>query len=538
MLTDSHWPPDTSAEVRDLTLGQLLRDVAAEVPDRIAMVEGNPAPEPRRRWTYAELLNVSEHVARALLQRFRPGERIAVYAPNCAEWVLLQHGASLAGLLLVPLNPAYRRRETEVILRSCRAAGIFYTDRYRDNDTAGIVTDLQAEIDHLREAHPLAEIQSFASSEAGATRLPDIAAGDVLQVQFTSGTTGIPKGALLHHMGLINTTAFVAERAEFPDGGVWINAMPMFHIAGSSVARIGCLSKRGTFVLSPGFDAGLMLELIETEGGNATLIVPTMILAMLDHEDFPKRDLSSLITVLSGAAHVPAALVERTKGEMGCRFTILYGQTESNGNIATTRRSDSVEDQVTTVGVPLPQVELKIASPQEGAVLPLGHDGEICVRGYQVMTGYDYLAEETRAAIDEDGWLHTGDLGTLDDRGYLRITGRLKDMIIRGGMNLYPREIEDVIFSHPDVTQVSVVGVPDERWGEIVVAVVIPRNPAAPPDPAELTAYCRAHLARHKVPVRWFMVGHFPLTPSGKIQKFVLRDQILSATIAPSHAPA
>jgi acyl-CoA synthetase (AMP-forming)/AMP-acid ligase II len=523
--------------VHDITLGQLLRDVAAEVPDRIAVVEGDPVRKPGRRWTYAELLDASEQVARALLQRFRPGERIAVYAPNCAEWMLLQHGASLAGLLLVPLNPAYKRRETEVILRSCRAAGIFYTECYRDNDTAAIVADLQAEIDQLREAHPLAEIQSFAS-ESGATLLPDIAAGDVLQVQFTSGTTGIPKGALLHHKGLINTTRFVADRAEFPDGGVWINAMPMFHIAGSAVARIGCLSKRGTFVLASGFDAGLMLELIETERGNATLIVPTMILAMLDHEDFHSRDLSSLMTVLSGAAHVPAALVERTKAEIGCKFTILYGQTESNGNIATTRRSDSVEDQVTTVGTPLPQVEVKIASPHDGAVLPLGQDGEICARGYQVMAGYDYLPEETGAAIDEEGWLHTGDLGTLDARGYLRITGRLKDMIIRGGMNLYPREIEDVIFAHPEVSQVSVVGVPDERWGEIVVAVVIPRDPAAAPDPAELTAYCRSHLARHKVPVQWFMVERFPLTPSGKIQKFILRDQILSATIAPSATPA
>jgi fatty-acyl-CoA synthase len=534
VLTESYWPADTSAELRDVTLGQLLREVAAEVPERIALVEGSRTCETRRRWTYAQLLQESEQVACALLKRFQPGERVAVYAPNSPEWVLLQHGASLAGLPLVPLNPAYKTGEAEVILRRCRAAGVFYAERFRDNDIAGTVTDLHSRIDRLREALPLDEVRSFVSSQHNAACLPAIASSDVVQIQFTSGTTGVPKGALLHHKGLINCARYTAERAEFPDGGVWINAMPMFHIAGSSVTRIGSLSKRGTFVLAPGFDPGGMLELIESERGNATLIVPTMILAMLDHEDFPRRDLSSLRTVLSGAANVPAALVERTRAEMGCRFTILYGQTEINGNLATTRRDDSVEDQTTTVGQPLPHAEVKIAGPAHGATLPIGEDGEICVRGFQIMVGYDYLAEETSVVIDPDGWLHTGDLGIMDERGYLRITGRLKDMIIRGGMNLYPREIEDVIFDHPEVEQVSVVGMSDEKWGETVAAVVVPSDAAAPPEPEELTAFCRERLARHKVPVHWFMVEHFPLTPSGKIQKFILTDWIASGAIAPA----
>ena len=275
-----------------------------------------------------------------------------------------------------------------------------------------------------------------------------------------------------------------------------------------------------------------MLELIESERGNATLIVPTMILAMLEHEEMSTRDLSSLITVVTGAANVPAALVERARDEMGCGCMVVYGQTEINGTVATTRRDDSVEDQTTTVGIPLPHAELKLVDP-DGATVALGQDGEICVRGFQLMDGYDYLSEETAQIIDVDGWLHTGDLGTMDARGYLCITGRLKDMIIRGGMNLYPREIENVVFDHPEVGQVSVIGLPDETWGEIVAAVIVPREPTRPPDAIALEDFCRARLSRHKVPRRWFVVETFPLTPSGKIQKFRLSEMIAEGELQP-----
>lgn len=532
-LTESYWPADTSSELLEVSTGELLRRAAADVGDRIALVEGTPEPATRRRWTYRRLLTESERIASALLRRFAPGERLAVYAPNSPEWVLLQHGASLAGLPLVPLNPAYTQAEAEVILRNARVVGIFHADSFRGADLARIVTELRRRLGGVREALPMEVVQSFAGSTTDTVDLPPVHPGDVLQVQFTSGTTGTPKGALLHHRGVVNCARYTAERAGFPDGGVWINSMPMFHIAGSSVTRLGALSKRGTFVLAPSFDPGAMLELIESERGNATLIVPTMILAMLEHPDRPRRDLTSLTTVLSGAANVPVALVQRTKLELGCDFTIVYGQTEINGNVATTRRGDSVEDRISTVGIPLPHAEVKIAAPDDGRVLPLGEDGEICVRGFQVMAGYDPPCDDTEPAIDADGWLHTGDLGTLDDRGYLRITGRLKDMIIRGGMNLYPKEIEDVIFDHPAVDQVSVVGVPDDRWGEIVGAVITLTDPDREVDVEELSAFCRTRLARHKVPVHWYVIDSYPMTPSGKIQKFVLRDWIASGLIAP-----
>lgn len=536
-VTESYWPAATSPELIEITVGDLLRQAAAQVPDRIALVDGGAPLSSRRRWSYAELLRDSERVARALLHRFEPGERIAVYASNCPEWVLLHHGASLAGLQVVPLNPAYKRVEAEIMLRNAKVAGVFYEERYRDNDVAGLLAELQPRLEHIRDALPLTELESFAASAGDhASALPSVAPGDVLHVQFTSGTTGIPKGALLHHLGLVNSARFIAERAGFPDGGVWINSMPMFHSGGLATSRIGCLSKRGTFVLAPGFEAGQMLELIESERGNTTLVVPTMILAMLGHESFPARDLSSLSTLLSGATAVPAALVHRAKSEMGCRFAILFGQSEVSGVVTGTRLDDRVEDQAETLGQALPHAEIKIADPVDGTILPLGTSGEICVRGYQTMIGYLDMPEETRAALDGDGWLHMGDLGTMDERGYVRITGRLKDVIIRGGMNIYSREIEDVIFDHPAVAQASVVGVPDEKYGEIVAAVIIPGDSAAPPSPDELKAYCRDRLARHKAPVLWFIVEEFPLTASGKVQKFMLQQLISEGAIRPCRA--
>jgi fatty-acyl-CoA synthase len=536
-LTESYWPADTSEELLELTLGDLLRATAAEVPDRVALVEGVADPAARRRWTYAELLADAERVARALLGRFAPGERVAVYAANCPEWVLLQHGMSLAGILMVPLNPAYKAAEVRDMLAGCEAAGIVHADRFRDNDMAAVVAGL--ELGHLRERMPLSDLAALlAAADPAAeminTELPAVAPDDPLQIQFTSGTTGSAKGALLHHRGVVNTCRYVALRAGFPEGGVWINAMPMFHIGGAAVTAIGCLSRRGTYVLAPGFDPAGTLELVESEGGNAMLVVPTMLQALLEHPDAATRDLSSIRTILSGAAAVPAALVTRTKRQLGCDFTILFGQTEINGVVCQTSIDDALADQVDTLGRPLPHAEVTIADPVTGEVLPLGEAGEIRVRGYQNMRGYHGQPEATRATLDEQGWLHTGDLATMDERGYLRIAGRLKDMIIRGGMNLYPREIEDVLFDHPDVAQVSVIGVPDPEWGEVVGAIVVPRDRHRPPRPEDLDQHCRARLAAHKAPRLWYLVDEFPLTPSGKIQKFRLRQMAGNGEITPA----
>lgn len=532
-LTMSHWLADTSQELWDLTVGDLMRRNAAEVPDRLALVEGVADPEKRRRWTYRQLLDAAERAARALLTHFEPGERIAILAPDTPEWVILQHAVSFAGLILVPINPGYTARELEFVLKNCEAAGILFAESSRSKNLRALVEEVQPRLPQLRTAIPVAQLDALLAAADPARALPVVRPTDTIQIQYTSGTTGFPKGACLHHRGVINAARYIALRSECRDGGVWVNAMPMFHIGGAIVKELGAFALRGTFVLMQGFDPGLMLELIESERCETTLIVPTMILALMEHPDLPKRDVSSLRMIQSGAATVPAALVRRALSTFGCQLTIMFGQTESNGPFVITSPGDTIEDQTETIGRPVAHVEVKIVDPANGEVVPVGTVGEVWARGYQTMSGYYGQPEATRAALLPDGWLRTGDLATMDSRGYLRITGRLKEMIIRGGMNLYPREIEDVLFSHPEVAQIAVIGLPDEKWGEIVAAVVLPKNPAAPPSIEALYNHCRANLSPQKTPERWFIVPQYPLTPTGKIQKNVLQDWIKEGRIAP-----
>ncbi|MCL4182708.1 MAG: AMP-binding protein, partial [Burkholderiaceae bacterium] len=351
--------------------------------------------------------------------------------------------------------------------------------------------------------------------------------------QFTSGTTGKPKGARLHHCGIVNASRFAARRAGFPDGGVWATAMPLFHVGGCAGSELGAMTSRGTFVLQPVFDAADMLRIIEEERVNHLHAVPTMVLGILEHPDRLRRDLSALRTLMSGGSPAPESLVRRAREGLGCRFTITFGQTELNGVVCQTYPDDTIERQTGTIGQPAPRMEVKIADPVTGAVRPLGEPGEIWARGYQVMHGYYNLPEGADSAITADGWLKTGDVATMDDAGYLRITGRLKDCIIRGGENIYPREIEDVLLQHRSVQEVSVVGVADAQWGEIVAAVVR-LNPTAPrPAAEELYLHCRARLAGYKAPVRWFYADRFPTTTSGKIQKYALREQIAAGMLVP-----
>jgi fatty-acyl-CoA synthase len=524
--------------IRDVTLGDLLREAAATVPDRIALVDGVADPSARRSWTYAEFLGGAEQVARALLARFTPGERVAIWAANSADWIMLQQGISLAGLIMVAVNPAYRARELEYVLSQSGAAGLFHDDSYRGLDMCSVVDEVRSGLSQLRHIESFSHWEAFRASGSPQQQLPPIAPTDPLQIQYTSGTTGFPKGALLHHKGLVNEATFVAQRAGMADGGVYINAMPMYHIGGGAVTSFGAVAMRGAFVILPGFDAGLLLEAFETYGGTHTLVVPTMLMAMLDHPDLAKRNLSSLQTIMSGAAAVPAALVRRTIDVLGCQFSILFGQTEMHGVISQTRVTDAPQDQADTVGQPLPQLEVKIADVTTGRILALGEQGEICCRGYQNMLAYHAMPEATSATIDADGWLHMGDLGTMDARGFIKVTGRLKDMIVRGGMNIYPREIEEFLQTHPAVAEAAVIGVPDDKWGEQIAAVIRLAHGAQRPTAEAIRAFCRAQMSAHKTPTYWSFVDALPSTPTGKIQKFLLRDQLsagdlLLETVAP-----
>ncbi|WLP89053.1 AMP-binding protein [Gordonia sp. NB41Y] len=532
-LTMSSWPAVAGSGVRDVTLPQLIREGAAADPDRIALVDAVADVDARRSWTYAELVADVERYAKGLLSDFAPGDRIAIFAPNSADWVILQQAIAMAGMIVVAANPAYRADELEYVLGQSGASGIFYQAEYRGVDLAAIVEQVTTALPAIRLAVPDAEWATYAERADPATVLPDVEASAPVQIQYTSGTTGFPKGALLHHKGIVNEATFVFERAGMGDGGVCVNAMPMYHIGGGAVTELGTFSARGTYVVLPGFDPAAVLEAYETYRGTHGLLVPTMLLALLDHPDAATRDLSSMQTVMSGAAAVPEALVRRVTAQWNCDFSILFGQTEMHGVISQTRIGDSPADQATTVGQPLPELEVRLVDPITGEVVGLGEQGEICCRGYQNMLGYYDMTEATAATIDAEGWLHMGDLATMDDRGFLKITGRLKDMVIRGGVNIYPREIEELLFGHPDISDVVVVGVPDEYWGEQIAAVIRPADGAAPPDPLTLKEWCRERISAHKVPSLWFFTDQFPMTPSGKIQKFRVRADIESGDLVP-----
>jgi fatty-acyl-CoA synthase len=527
----SYQPADSSRPVLETTVGGVLREAAERAAGRLALVEGTPDSGLRRRWSYADLLAASERVARALLGRFAPGEHVAVWAANCPEWLLMEFGSALAGLTLVTVNPALRANEVAYVLGQSRAAGVVLAPTYRGADLAQTLARVRDQLPGLREVISLANWDDFVGSGSPIQRLPDVLPEDAAQIQYTSGTTGFPKGAVLRHRGITNNARFCAEILQAGPEDVWVNPMPLFHTAGCVLVTLGAVQGLFTQVLPLGFDPGLMLQLIESERGTLFVGVPTMLLAELDHCDFPGRDLSSVRCAFSGGATVPPTLVRRVESALGVPMSIVFAQTEASPAITQTRLDDSSADRAETLGRPHPRVEVEIVDPATGETVPIGSVGEICTRGYHVMKGYFDNPEATSQAIDAEGWLHTGDLGYMDERGYCRIEGRLKEMIIRGGENIYPREIEQLLHTHPGVADVAVIGVPDDHWGEQVAAFVrqVPGNPVTQDD---LASYCRAHLAAHKAPRHWIFVDAFPLPPSEKVQKFLLREQFTSGATA------
>lgn len=532
-LTESYWPADTTSPLYDWTVAQVLREVAAEVPDRIALVEGVHNPAKRRRWTYAQLLADAERVASALLNRFKPGERVAIWAPNVVEWVLVEFGCAIAGIVLVTVNPALQAKELDYILRQSEAAGLFLTEEYRGHNMLDTANQIREDLPSLREIISISDFEDFINSGSESSKFPEVKPEDPFVIMYTSGTTGYPKGAILHNKGMTNSTKFMAERAGMKVGGVWVNVMPMFHMGGCGFPTLGTLQQRGTHVIVIGFDPSLILELFESEKGTFALLVPTMVEAILDFPDLKKYNLSTFEAMLSGASKVEASLVRRIKSELGCSISIVFGQTEMHGGITQTHTDDDPEDQAETIGQPYPQIEVKIADPETGQVLPLGVEGEICCRGYQTMIGYYNMPNETAAVLKNDGWLHSGDLGSMDERGFLKITGRIKDMIIRGGENIYPAEIEDLLQKHPKIAKAAVIGVPDDYWGEQVGAFIISKSLENRPTPEELTEYCKANLAGFKRPRDWYFVNEFPFTTTGKLRKFALRELIQKGDVKP-----
>ena len=529
---ESYWAADQSVPVLETTVGDVLRAAAAAAPDREALVEADGDGIVRRRWTYGQLLADAERLALALASRYAPGERICIWAPNAPEWVLLEYAAALAGLVLVTANPAYQRRELKFVLEQSRSTGLFLTREHRGNPMHEIGVAVAAELPLLREVVDIEGAQSLFAARGAAGARPVVRAGDAAQIQYTSGTTGFPKGAVLHHRGMTNNSRFVFARAGLTDGDSVINPMPMFHTAGCGMTTLGAAQTRGRMILARVFNPERILDLVETEKADALVAVPTMLVAMLEAHEAAPRNVNSLRMTISGGTSVPPELVRRVRENFGCGFQTVYGQTESSPILTQTALDDDECDLCETAGRPLPAIDLSIRDPKTDAAQPVNTVGEICARGYGVMIGYNENEAATKAAIDSEGWLRTGDLGTMDARGYVRVTGRVKEMIIRGGENLFPAEIENVLLEHPAVAEVAVVGVPDARWGEIVVCFVRPAAGAAF-DETSLHAHCRKHLSAPKTPACWVEVKEWPLTGSGKIQKFVLRDRYVAGEFAP-----
>ena len=456
-LTHAYWPASDSATgIRETTIGSVLREAAGRAPDKTALIDGDSDRQGRRQWTYAELLAEAERAARALLTRFAPGERVAVWAPNSAEWVILEFGAALAGLTLVTVNPAYQGDELAHVLGHSAADGLFLADRLQQRDMHAVLAEVRGRLPRLRDVVSFGEWDAFIAlgdtSEATARPLPDVAPSSTAMVLYTAGTTGTPKGAVLTHRGLTNNARLAFEAGGIGPDDVEINPMPMFHVGGSALFTLGPVQATATHVLMPRFSPALELELIETHRVTLLCGVPTMLLALLGHFDLAKRDVSSLRTIITGGAVSPPALARQAEAELGVTYMIGFAQTEAGCVISMATAADRADERAETLGRPLPHAEARIADLRTNETAGCGEVGEICTRGYLVMRGYLNAPEATAAAIDADGWLHTGDLGSMDERGYLRIAGRLKEMIIRGGENIYPREIEEVLIAHPAVT--------------------------------------------------------------------------------------
>jgi fatty-acyl-CoA synthase len=518
--------------VRETTVGGLLREIAAAHSAATAMVEVDGAGETGRIWTYGELMAGSERLAQALATRFRPGERVTVWAPNMPEWLLIEYACALAGLVLVTANPAYQHHELRYVLEQSGSSALFLVATHRGNPMSEIAARASDGLEGVRELVDMEDHNALYRVGDGEAALPEVAAADAAQIQYTSGTTGFPKGAVLSHRSLTNNARFYNGRTGTGRASVCINFMPMFHTSGCAMIALGCLQAACKMVMVRIFDPLAVISLIETEKVTEVLAVPTMLVAMLEALEQKPSDVSSVEMIVSGGSMVAPELVRSVREAFGCAFETVYGQTETAPLITQHHADDTVDDICNTIGQPMPQTEVSIRSVGENKVVPIDTVGEICVRAYCNMIGYHGNEAATSQAIDADGWLHTGDLGAMDARGYLRITGRVKEMIIRGGENLFPAEIENVLLEHHAVAEVAVTGLPDDKWGEIVACFVRPEA-SCDIDPQELKRHCREHLSPQKTPVVWCAVDGFPLTGSGKIKKFALRDGYLVGDYEP-----
>ncbi|WP_050614917.1 AMP-binding protein [Bacillus testis] len=540
------------SKIMNVTIGQLLQDVADRQPDVEAVVYHDRG----LRYTYHEFNEECKRAAKGFLKMgVQKGDHMAIWATNVPEWLVVQFSTGKMGAVLVTVNTNYQARELEYLLKQSDSSTLILIDSFK---THSYIDTLYEIVPELKDCEPgklvseklpcLKNVIMLSDKRYPGTyswedvlrmgdeveekELEEAAASldplDVINMQYTSGTTGFPKGVMLTHSNIVNNGRNIAECMKLSNQDRLCIPVPFFHCFGCVLGVMACVTVGATMVPVQEFNPEVVLETVEAEKCTALHGVPTMFINELNLPDFKTYDLSTLRTGIMAGSNCPIEVMKAVVDRMGAReITIAYGQTESSPVITQTRTDDPLELRVSSVGRALPNVEVKIVEPATGRICSVGEQGELCTRGYHVMAGYYKDEEATRQAIDQEGWLHTGDLAVMDDNGYLKITGRLKDMVIRGGENIYPREIEEFLYTHPNILDVQVVGVPDSKYGEEVMAWIIPKQGATLTE-EEIRNYCNGKISRHKIPRYIEFTDRYPMTASGKIQKFKLREQALN----------
>ncbi|SNX52695.1 AMP-binding protein [Thermoanaerobacterium sp. RBIITD] len=535
----------------NMTLGQYLDHIASKYPDQDALVVSG-----KLRYSYKTLKNIANRLAKGLLKiGLKKGDHVAIWASNVPEWIITLFATAKIGCPLVPVNTEYKDSEVEYILKQSDSKAIILIDGYKKLNYVKTIYDLMPNLKRSQkdnfhsEKFPnlnyiinigkniypgmynfdeILEIGNMQDDNIVYEIQNSLKPDEVIDIQYTSGTTGFPKGAMLTHYGLLNNGDAIATRMKFTTNDKLCITVPLFHCFGYTLSVMACLSKGTTMVLVDHFNPLTVMEVLDKEKCTAVHGVPTMFITMLNHQDFNKFDFSNMRTGIMAGSVCPIKVMKAVVEKMNMReITSVYGLTEASPGITQTSVDDSLEDRVSTVGYVFPEIEMKVVDPKTGDELPIGVEGEIIARGYNIMKGYYKMKEETEKVIEPDGWLHTGDIGKIDERGYLRITGRLKDMIIRGGENISPTEIEECLYHHPGVKDVQIIGVPDEKYGEEIMAYVIPKEGYHLAED-DIIEYAKQKLARFKIPKYVKIISEFPTTTSGKVQKYRLREMAIS----------
>ena len=519
----------TTVPLLEETIPQNLARTVAEHADRDALV----SVEQGLRFTYAQFADEVDQVARGLMGiGVAKGDRVGIWSPNYAEWVLVQYATARIGAILVTINPAYRSSELEYVLNQSGISVLVAVESFSTSDYRSMIEEVWGRVPtnrviyiHTSDWDDLLEVSAEVSMKQLDQRTAELVAGDGINIQYTSGTTGFPKGATLSHRNILNNGYFIGEACKYTETDRVCIPVPFYHCFGMVLGNLACTTHGSTMVIpAAGFDAAATLHACASERCTSLYGVPTMFIAELGEPDLAGYDLSSLRTGIMAGSPCPTEVMRQVVERLNMsEVTIAYGMTETSPVSTQTSADDPFEKRVTTVGRVHPHVEIKVVDPESGEVVPRGTGGEFRTRGYSVMLGYWNDEVRTVEAIDSDGWMHTGDLAVMDDEGYVNIVGRIKDMIIRGGENVYPREVEEFLYTHPDVVEVQVVGVPDVRYGEELMAWIQLRE-GADTTAADIRDFCRGTIAHYKVPRYIKFTDSFPMTITGKIQKFKMRE--------------